>query len=402
MIENLIKKQQTNNILLNVWNNGETIALISNRDCVIQMINPFAVKNLGYNSEEVVEKMLVDDFFDKDELLTIAKSLINDFDIKYQNEHCLYALITEFGEVHELKLNMIRKNGSKFPVIVNIIKTVTENECYSISANFNVEKKISELSDIDNHLSQLLEKEKKINEIRKQYLNIASHEFRTPLSIILSSAFILSKFEKTEEQEQREEQIKHIVSSVNILRDIINDFLTLSKIEEGNLKINRTNFNSKELITQTIKDLSVILKKGQSITYKHVGEANLFTDANAFKHLLINVLSNAIKFSPENTKIVVSSKFLDGEYKLSIKDHGFGISEEDQKLLFTPFFRGSNAKQIQGTGLGLNIVQYYLDKMNGKIRVKSKIDKGTTIEISFKDVKEGSALDSDFTQTNTV
>lgn len=402
MIENLLKKHQPSNILLNVWNNGETIGLISNRDCVIQMINTFAVKNLGYNSEEVVEKMLVDDFFDKDELLTISKSLIKDFDTKYKNEHCLYALITEFGEVREIKLNMIRKNGSKFPVIVNIIKTATENECYSISANFNVAKKLSELGDIDNHLSQLLEKEKKINEIRKQYLNIASHEFRTPLSIILSSAFILSKFEKTEEQEQREEQVKHIVSAVNILRDIINDFLTLSKIEEGHLKINRTNFNSKELITQTIKDLSVILKKSQSITYKHVGEANLFTDANAFKHLLINVLSNAIKFSPENTKIVVSSKFLDGDYKLSIKDHGFGISEEDQKLLFTPFFRGSNAKQIQGTGLGLNIVQYYLDKMNGKIRVKSKIDKGTTIEISFKDVKEASALDSDFTQTNTI
>lgn len=402
MLENLIKKHQPQNILLNVWNNGETIALISNKNCVIQMINPFAVKNLGYHSEEVIEKMLVDDFFDKDELLTIAKNLINDFDTKYQNEHCLYALITEFGEVREIKLNMIRKNGSKFPVIVNIIKTASKNECYSLTANFNIAKKISELSDVDHHLSKLLEKEKKINEIRKQYLNIASHEFRTPLSIILSSAFILSKFEKTEEQEQREEQVKHIVSAVNILRDIINDFLTLSKIEEGQLKINRVNFNSKELINDTIRELSVVLKNGQKITYTHKGETHLFTDAGAFKHLLINILSNAIKFSPENAKIIVSSKFLDGEYKLSIKDHGFGISEEDQKNLFTPFFRGSNAKQIQGTGLGLNIVQYYLDKMNGKIRVKSKIDKGTTIEISFKDVKEGSALDSDFTQTNTV
>jgi hypothetical protein len=147
MLENLIKKHQPNNILLNDWNNGETIALISNKDCVIQMINPFAIKNLGYNSEEVVEKMLVDDFFDKDELLTIAKSLIKDFDTKYQNKHCLYALIKEFGEVNELKLNMIRKNGSKFPVILSIVKTSDEDACYALTANFNSAKKISELID---------------------------------------------------------------------------------------------------------------------------------------------------------------------------------------------------------------------------------------------------------------
>jgi signal transduction histidine kinase len=402
MIENLTTKQQLNNILINDWNNGETISLISNKECVIQMINPFAEKNLGYNSEEVVGKMLVDDLFDKDELSKIAKSLISDFDSKYKDEHCLYALIKEFSEVSELKLNMIRKDGSKFPVLLNILKTGNKNECYSLTANFNAAKKISELSEIDNRLVKLLEKEKKINEVRKQYLNIASHEFRTPLSIILSSAFILSKFEKAEEQEQREEQIKHIISAVNFLRDIINDFLTLSKVDEGQLKINRANFNSKELITETINDLSVILKKGQKISYKHVGETNLFTDVNAFKHLLINILSNAIKFSPENVKIIVSSKFSDGEYIMSIKDHGFGISEEDQKMLFTPFFRGSNAKEVPGTGLGLNIVQYYLDKMNGKIKVKSKIDKGTTIEISFKDVKETSAVESDFKQTNIV
>lgn len=400
MIEDLIKKEQPHNLLLNFWKNGETIALITDKECVVKMINPFAEKNLGYKSEEVVGKMSVDVFFDKDELIKIAKSQIESLDTKYKNEHCFYAMVKEFNNGHEIELNMIRKDGSRFPVILSIVKTSNEDAYYALTANFNVAKKISEFSEIDNSLSKLLQKEKKINEIRKQYLNIASHEFRTPLSIILSSAFILSKFEKAEQQEQREEQVKHIVSAVNFLRDIINDFLTLSKIEEGQLKISRANFNSKELISQTIKELSVVLKKGQKITYTHKGETNLFTDAGAFKHLLINILSNAIKFSPENAKIIVSSKFLDGEYKLSIKDHGFGISEEDQKNLFTPFFRGSNAKQISGTGLGLNIVQYYLDKMNGKIRVKSKIDNGTTIEISFKDVKEESALGSDFKQTN--
>lgn len=295
---------------------------------------------------------------------------------------------------------MIKKDGSKFPVILNIIKTTNKNECYALTARFNVAKKNSELNTTDNDLLTLLEKEKKLNEIRKQHLDFASHELRTPLSIIHSSAFIISKLQKSEDQEKREEQVKHIVSAVNFLKDIINDFLTLNKIEEGQLEIKRTNFDSKEHITKTIEELSVILKKGQKITFKHVGPTDLFTDADAFKHLLINILSNAIKFSPENAKIIVSSNFLNGEYKLSIKDHGFGISEEDQKKLFTPFFRGSNVKQVQGTGLGLHIVQYYLDKMNGKIRIKSKLDSGTTVEISFKDVKESTALQSDFKQNN--
>lgn len=388
MLENLLKKYQLNNILLNIWDNGETIAFVTNKDCIIQLINPFAQKYLGYTSEEVIGKMLVDDFFDKVELSVIANIQIENFDQKYKKEHCLSALISELGEGNEIELNMIRKDGTKFPVILNFIKTANKNECYALTANFNAAKKISEFKEIDDYLVNLLEKEKKLNEVRKQYLNIASHEFRTPLSIILSSAFIISKYQKTEEQVQRDEQVKHIVSAVNFLKDIINDFLTLSKIEEGKLEIKRANFNAKEHITETIEELKVVLKKGQKITYKHVGKTDLFTDANALKHLLINILSNAIKFSPEDAKIIVSSKFSNGEYKLSIKDHGFGISEEDQKKLFNPFFRGSNIKQVQGTGLGLHIVQYYLDKMNGKINVESKLNCGTTIEIRLSDVED--------------
>lgn len=400
MFENLVKKYQPNNILYNIWINGETITLITNRDCIVQMINPFAEKYLGYTSNEVIGKMLIDDFFDKDELSKLANKHAENLNKELIKKPCFYSNFLESKEEIEIELNMIKKDGSKFPVILNIIKTTNENECYALTARFNVAKKISELKTTDNDLLTLLEKEKKLNEIRKQHLDFASHELRTPLSIIHSSAFIISKLQKSEDQEKREEQVKHIVSAVNFLKDIINDFLTLNKIEEGQLEIKRTNFDSKEHITKTIEEISVILKKGQKITFKHVGPTDLFTDADAFKHLLINILSNAIKFSPENAKIIVSSKFQEGEYKLSIKDHGFGISEEDQKKLFTPFFRGSNVKQVQGTGLGLHIVQYYLDKMNGKIRIKSKLDSGTTVEISFKDVKESTALQSDFKQNN--
>jgi PAS domain S-box-containing protein len=384
--EMTVKSKHPKIKLDNIWNNVETIIFITNKDCIIQLFNPFAEKNLGYTSEEVVGKMTADDFFDKEELLLKSESQIDNFESKYKKEHCLYALVTEFGDGHEMELHMVRKDGSKFPVLLNIIKTSQENEHYEITAYVIIAKEISELNKIEDHLVKLLEKEKKLNELRTQYLNLASHEFRTPLSVILSSAFIISKYEKTEDQANREEQVNHIVSAVNLLRDIINDFLSLSKIEEGKLKLHKTNFNSKAHIKDTVDELSVLLKKDQAIQYRHVGETNLFTDAGIFKHLIINLLSNSIKFSPEGTKISVFSKKIDHQFILTIKDHGCGISKEDQKQLFSPFFRGSNAKQIQGTGLGLHIVRYYLDKMNGTIRIKSKVDLGTTMQIEFSDL----------------
>jgi signal transduction histidine kinase len=384
--EIIVNNNPPNLILANIWNNVETIVFVIDKDCLIQLYNPFAEKNLGYSSEEVVGKMFADDFFDKEELLRKAENQIEDFESNYRKEHCLYALVTEFGDGHEIEVHMVRKDGSKFPVLLNIISSSQDNDRFEITAYVIVAKEITELKQTEDYLVKLLEKEKKLNELRTQYLNLASHEFRTPLSVILSSAFIISKFEKTEDQTDRLEQVKHIVSAVNLLRDIINDFLSLSKIEEGKLKLHKTNFNSKANIKETIDELSGLLKKGQSISYRHVGETNLFLDAGIFKHLLINLLSNSIKFSPEGTKISVSSKLINHDYTLVIKDHGCGISKEDQKQLFSPFFRGSNAKQIQGTGLGLHIVRYYLDKMNGTIRIKSKVDLGTTIQIEFSDV----------------
>jgi len=386
--ENTIEENHPYTIIENIWNNVETIVLITDKECQIQMFNLYAEKNLGYSSDEVIGKMLADDFFDQEELLRKAESQIEDFNSKYKKKHCLYKFITEVGNGHEMELHMVRKDGSKFPVLLNILKTANNNDSFLLTAYVIVAKEISELKKIEEHLVKLLEKEKKLNELRTQYLNLASHEFRTPLSVILTSAFILSKFEKSEDQAKREEQVRHIVTAVNLLRDIINDFLSLSKIEEGKLRLHKTNFNSKAHIKETIDELSGLLKKGQSIIYRHVGETNLFLDAGIFKHLLINLLSNSIKFSPDDAKISVYSKNIDHNYTLIVKDHGCGISKEDQKQLFSPFFRGSNARQIQGTGLGLHIVRYYLDKMNGTIRVKSKVDLGTTIQIEFSDAIE--------------
>jgi signal transduction histidine kinase len=126
-----------------------------------------------------------------------------------------------------------------------------------------------------------------------------------------------------------------------------------------------------------------LLKTGQKLLYQHAGNTEIFLDPSLLKNFLINLLSNAIKFSPENSTIYLQSEVTDAKIEISIKDEGIGMSEEDKKHLFERFFRGANATNIQGTGLGLHIVGKYIELMNGNISVKSELEKGTEITITF-------------------
>ena len=217
---------------------------------------------------------------------------------------------------------------------------------------------------------------------------MASHEFRTPLSAVLSSAYLLSRYSKTEEQPQREKHIQRIVSSVTSLTEILNDFLSVGKIEEGNINANYREYDIKEQVAEIIQEVQHMLKKDQSISYKHLGTSSLvFLDTSMMKHIIINLLSNAVKFSNEQSVIELTTDSRGNKFALSVKDSGIGIPEEDIDNLFKRFFRSSNATNIQGTGLGLHIVSKYAELMNGKIACESKLGEGTKFTITFTNNK---------------
>jgi signal transduction histidine kinase len=134
---------------------------------------------------------------------------------------------------------------------------------------------------------------------------------------------------------------------------------------------------------ETAEDMKGILKNGQQLNYKHEGENRIVTDRKLIRNILINLISNAVKFSEENAPIDIYSKVADSTAIISVQDHGIGISDEDQEHLFSSFFRGKNAVNIQGTGLGLNIVKRYMDLIGGSIELKSKLEKGTTITLTI-------------------
>ncbi|MEO9211396.1 MAG: PAS domain-containing sensor histidine kinase [Ginsengibacter sp.] len=232
-------------------------------------------------------------------------------------------------------------------------------------------------------LSKALDKEKDLGDMKSAFVSMASHEFRTPLSTILSSASLLAKYKLAEEQEKRDKHIQRIKSSVINLNNILNEFLSLRKMEDGKMSAQHSAFNIRELISTLINEMSEIFKKGQKVNYIHSGNTEVILDKILFKNILINLLSNAAKFSNENKPIFITTERENHLLKFRIMDQGIGISEKDKEHLCEIFFRASNAINIPGTGLGLHIVRRYVEMMGGKIEIKSKIHEGTEINIIF-------------------
>jgi PAS domain S-box-containing protein len=232
-------------------------------------------------------------------------------------------------------------------------------------------------------LSRLLSKEKELGDMKSRFVSMASHEFRTPLSTILSSASLVAKYTQAEEQEKRDKHIQRIKSSVNNLTDILNEFLSLGKIEDGKIIASPVSCNLKELLEGIAAEMQAHAKSGQEIIFSYTGNEMAYLDASLLRNAVINLLSNAIKFSPENKAIQLTGISEDNQLTISVKDNGIGISEEDQQHLFERFFRANNAVNIQGTGLGLHIVAKYIELLGGEIEYASELEKGTEFVIKF-------------------
>jgi len=248
---------------------------------------------------------------------------------------------------------------------------------------FKLQETLQQLEASKDELSKALSKEKDLGELKSAFVSMASHEFRTPLSTILSSASLLAKYKLTEEQDKRDKHVQRIKSSVINLNNILNEFLSLGKIEDGKITAHKSNFDIKDLILQQINEMIEIFKPGQKVNYAHTGNPEVTLDEVLFTNILINLLSNAAKFSAENKPVFVATNNSNGKLTFSIKDKGIGISKKDQEHLCEIFFRAANAINIPGTGVGLHIVAKYVEMMNGKLEIKSELDKGTEINIIF-------------------
>jgi PAS domain S-box-containing protein len=301
----------------------------------------------------------------------------------YNGELFVIAFLVDITVRKGIESNLLKKQSELEKVTNDIRKLNTELELRVDERTHILKEALQKLEESQHELNEALDKERQLNEIKGRFVSMASHEFRTPLSAVLSSASLLSKYVKEDEQEKRDRHINRIKESVKHLNDILEDFLSLGRLDEGRVAADPLKFNLKEMMSETISDLKILLKPGQVFSDVYKGEEVVYADKKLLRNILFNLLSNAIKFSNENAEITLNCHKKDGVAVIEIKDKGIGISKEDQKHLFSSFFRGSNANNIQGTGLGLHIVKRYTDLMNGTVHLQSQQGKGTSVTITF-------------------
>ncbi len=245
-------------------------------------------------------------------------------------------------------------------------------------------RSINELETAKEHVSELFEKERELSQLKTRFVSMASHEFRTPLSSIQLSASLIEKYSSRQDTPNVEKHTLKIKNAINNLTTILNDFLSLEKLEAGKVEPTVNWFDIIPFAEEIVEEMQLISKQDQLIVYEHTGtSAQVFLDHNLLKNCIINLVSNAIKYSGENTMIQFSTFLKEKELIVEVKDNGIGIPEIDKVNLFEPFFRAHNTGDIPGTGLGLNIVKRYVGLMNGTVNCQTEQNKGTTFTLHF-------------------
>ncbi|CAN1520107.1 BaeS Signal transduction histidine kinase [Spirosomataceae bacterium] len=394
---------------IDILNQFEAIFKYANEGIVITddqsrilKINPSVLQTFGYEYEkeiigQKIEILIPKRFHDKhgghrEKYMESphARSMGLQFD--------LYALKKGGDEFPvEVSLSPFKNSQGSF-VICFIIDITTRKKAEENEKNYRkeLEKEVEErtlilkeaiqkLEKTKNELDNSLKREQELNSMKTKFISIASHEFRTPLSTIMSSLSLMEKYNELNEVEKRNKHNDRIKKSIKNLTDILNDILSVNKIEEGKVIVNPESFEIQSFVNDLIQDLQGLLKQGQLINFSgsETHQTMVFQDPKLLRHILINLLTNAIKFSAEDSLIEINLRLEPNDIYLEIKDYGLGIPKADHDKLFTRFFRSSNVENIQGTGLGLSIVLQYVNYLKGTIKFSSELGKGSIFNVNL-------------------
>lgn len=368
---------------------------------LVESLNPAALKLFGYDEAEVVGKNISVLMPEPD------RSAHDGYLVRY--DHTGEKRIIGKGR----EVRGLRKDGTTFPFRLAVSEVQYEDRkiytgfVHDLSKEKEAEEQLRQyaakleelvdertnslkeiveaLRDAKEEVSMSLEKEKELGQMKSRFVSMASHEFRTPLSSIQLSASLIQKYAEPFDSMPIQKHVNKVKNAVGNLTTILNDFLSLEKLEAGRVEVNPSTFDLVKLSEEVTEEMQMIAKQNQHIIYQHTGAKSLVhLDQNLLKNCMINLISNAIKYSGENTFIEFNTEVNEEGAKVIVKDNGIGIPEADQVYLFEPFFRAHNTGNIPGTGLGLNIVRRYASLMKGTLQFKSIINQETTFILSFE------------------
>lgn len=389
-----------------VWNQTSTGLLLVNKKGVIIQSSPATWQIFGYTATEL-------------EGLTIESLIPQRFRDQHQHHRSKYNQNQQPRSMGSgLDLYALRKDGTEVPVEVSLSPYSTGANSYIMvfvvdntvrkkhltameTLNADLENRVKErtyaLQETVHELEEqiqfrqeaqlqaqkALDKERELNELKSNFVSMASHEFRTPLTSISSSADLIAMYNDRAEPEKIKRHTERIKHSVQNLSSILGDFLSLGKLEEGRIVASIATVHLPNLVEEVREELKYQTKTGQTVIAQHTGEPEFESDGHLLKNILINLISNAIKYSPEHSDIVINSLIERGKATIHVQDHGIGITAEEQEQLFSKFFRASNVGTEKGTGLGLFIVKNYVDILGGTISCASEAGKGSQFTIQL-------------------
>ncbi len=280
------------------------------------------------------------------------------------------------GFIHDLSQH--KESEERLQLYASHLEELVENRTQSLNDTINALQLAKE------KISSSLEKEKELSRLKNRFLSMASHEFRTPLSTVQLSASLIDRYALPYSDGNIIKHVIKIKSAVANLTTILNDFLYVEQLEGDTVRAKFSSFDLSKLGAEISEEMQLLAKPNQEIFYRHFGDmTTVQLDQHLIRSCIINLITNAIKYSGENTAINFHTEINDSHYLICVRDNGIGIPPDDQQHLFTAFFRAHNTGSIPGTGLGLNIVARYVALMEGKIEFQSTVEKGTLFTLTF-------------------
>ena len=302
---------------------------------------------------------------------------------EYEGKRYAKALISEIG-ARKKKVTEIKESNRRLESEVDrrtelLTKAVSELE----RANFMLKEEVDERIRAEKNAKRAFEKEKELSQMQAKFLSMVSHEFKTPLSGILTSASLVDKYNQKSPNERISNHVATIKNLVLQLNDILDDFLFLENSESGKYQFTSSRFKICDLIRKIVSDAGALMKPGQKFEIIPCLNASpILQDRKVVDIILRNIIYNAIKYSPANSTIQIKIRIND-KLSIEIRDEGIGIPEEAIEHIFDRFYRAKNVLHIQGTGIGLNIVRRHLLQMKGSIEISSKENEGTTVFVTM-------------------
>jgi PAS domain S-box-containing protein len=358
--------------------NANAIIFGIDREGYINEWNKLSVETTGYTKEQVLGKKLSEFIISPEreaELNLIIESALAGSIINQQE----FEIIDRASERHNLLLSATpRRNASDEIVgVIAVAQNITELTEY----RHLLEEKVKERT---KELNFSLEKEKELGGLKIRFASMVSHEFRTPLSTILIAIGYIRRYKSRMTPESIDLKIETVEHQVNIMVNLMEDVLTMGKVDSEKIRIRKSTINLSAFFGSIKEQVQNSYKNTHSIectmSFEH---KEIESDEDLLRNIMVNLLGNAIKFSPEKRTIFLKATELHNHLMVEVRDEGRGIPEADSERIFLPFDRGSLVNSIPGTGLGLAIVKRAVDLFGGEIKIKSEFGEGTTFTVTI-------------------